>query len=167
MDRLYKNLEDLLKQKIKLYESFISLYQQEWNCISKYSYDSLQEVIAKKENIVIEMQTLENTRSLLMIKIAEKLQVQQSSLTLKKIIQIKDIPNKINLTKCRKKLLFQIKKINEWSNKVKGLIDQSSLSLKKSMAHIHSAEDRATSPYMANGQMMKGRVEGRMVSLDV
>jgi hypothetical protein len=60
--------------------------------------------------------------------------VQQSSLTLKKIIQIKDIPNKINLTKCRKKLLFQIKKINEWSKKVKGLIDQSSLSLKKSMA---------------------------------
>jgi hypothetical protein len=167
MDRLYKNLEDLLKQKIKLYESFISLYQQEWNCISKYSYDSLQEVIAKKENIVIEMQTLENTRSFLMIKIEERLQVQQSCLTLKKIIQIKDIPNKINLTKCRKKLLFQIKKINEWSNKVKGLIDQSSLSLKKSMAHIHSAEDRATSPYMANGQMMKGRVEGRMVSLDV
>ena len=167
MDKLYKNLEDLLKQKIKLYESFISLFQEEWTCVSKYSYDSLQEVIAKKENIVIEMQTLENTRIYLMIKIEEKLQVPQSSLTLKKIIQIKDIPNRINLTKCRKKLLFQIKKINEWSNKVKGLIDQSSLSLKKSMAHIHSAEDRATSPYMANGQMMKGRVEGRMVSLDV
>ena len=167
MDRLYKNLEDLLKQKIKLYESFISLYQEEWTCLAKYSYDSLQEVIAKKENIVIEMQTLENTRSFLMIKIEERLQVQQSCLTLKKIIQIKDIPNKINLTKCRKKLLFQIKKINEWSNKVKGLIDQSSLSLKKSMAYIHSAEDRATSPYMANGQMMEGRPEGRMVSVDV
>jgi len=167
MDRLYKNLEDLLKQKIKLYESFISLFQEEWTCVSKYSYDSLEEVIAKKENKVIEMQILENTRSLLMIKIAEKLKVQQSSLTLKKIIQIKDIPNKINLTKCRKKLLFQIKKINEWSNKIKGLIDQSSLSLKKSMAYIHSAEDRAISPYMANGQMMKGRAEGRMVSVDV
>jgi hypothetical protein len=167
MDRLYTNLEDLLKQKIKLYESFISLFQEEWNCVSKYSYDSLEEVIAKKENKVIEMQILENTRSLLMIKIAERLKVQQSSLTLKKIIQIKDIPNKINLTKCRKKLLFQIKKINEWNNKVKGLIDQSSLSLKKSMAYIHSAEDQATSPYMANGQMMEGRAEGRMVSVDV
>jgi hypothetical protein len=167
MDRLYKNLEDLLKQKIKLYESFISLFQQEWICVSKYSYDSLQEVIAKKENKVIEMQKLENTRFLLMIKIAEKLQVQQSSLTLKEIIQIKNIPNKTNLTKCRKILLFQIKKINEWSNKIKGLIDQSSLSLKKSMAYIHSAKDKATSPYMANGQMMKGRAEGRMVSVDV
>ena len=167
MNRLYKNLEDLLKQKIKLYESFISLFQEEWTCVSKYSYDSLQEVIAKKENKVIEMQTLENTRIYLMIKIEEKLQVPQSSLTLKKIIQIKDIPNRINLTKCRKKLLFQIKKINEWSNKVKGLIDQSSLSLKKSLAYIHSAENRAASPYMANGQMMEGRAEGRMVSVDV
>jgi hypothetical protein len=167
MDKLYKNLEDLLKQKIKLYESFISLFQEEWTCVSKYSYDSLQEVIAKKENKVIEMQTLENTRIYLMIKIEEKLQVPQSSLTLKKIIQIKDIPNRINLTKCRKKLLFQIKKINEWSNKVKGLIDQSSLSLKKSLAYIHSAENRAASPYMANGQMMEGRAEGRMVSVDV
>ena len=167
MDRLYKNLEDLLKQKIKLYESFISLLKEEWTCVSKYSYDSLQEVIAKKENKVIEMQTLENTRIYLMIKIEEKLQVPQSSLTLKKIIQIKDIPNRINLTKCRKKLLFQIKKINEWSNKVKGLIDQSSLSLKKSLAYIHSAENRAASPYMANGQMMEGRAEGRMVSVDV
>jgi hypothetical protein len=167
MDRLYKNLEDLLKQKIKIYESFISLFQEEWTCVSKYSYDSLQEVIAKKEDKVIEMQKLEKTRSLLIIKIAEKLQVQQSSLTLKKIIQIKDIPNKNNLTKCRKKLLLQIKRINEWSNNVKGLIDQSSLSLKKSMAYIHSAEDKETSPYMANGRMMKGRAGGRMVSVDV
>jgi hypothetical protein len=167
MDRLYKNLEDLLKQKIKLYESIISLFQEEWTCVSKYSYESLLEVIAKKEDKVKELQTLENTRSFLMIKIAEKLQVQQSSITLKKIIQIKNISNKINLTKCRKKLLFQIKKINEWSNKVKDLIDESSLSLKKSMAYIHSAEDRATSPYLANGQMMEGRAEGRMVSVDI
>jgi hypothetical protein len=167
MDRLFKNLEDLLKQKIKHYESFISLFQEEWTCLSKYSYDSLQEVIEKKENKVIEIQKLENTRSILMIKIAEKLEVQQSSLTLKKIIQIKDTPNKVILTKYRKKLLYQIKKINEWSDKVKGLIDQSSLSLKKSMAYIHSAEDRATSPYMANGQMMEERAEGRMVSVDV
>ena len=167
MDRLYKNLEDLLKQKIKLYESFISLLKEEWTCVSKYSYDSLQEVIAKKENIVIEMQTLENTRSFLMIKIEERLQVQQSCLTLKKIIQIKDIPNKINLTKCRKKLLFQIRNISELTEMTKNLIDHSALSLKKSLAYIHSADEKAQSPYLANGKVMEGRVEGRMLSMDV
>ena len=167
MDRLYKNLEDLLKQKIKLYESFISLFQEEWTCVSKYSYDSLQEVIERKENKVIQMKALENNRSYLMLKIAERLQVQQSSLTLKKIIQIRNIPNKINLAKCRKILLFQIRKISELTQMTKNLIDHSALSLKKSLAYIHSADEKAQSPYLANGKVMEGRVEGRMLSMDV
>ena len=167
MNRLYKNLEDLLKQKIKLYESFISLLKEEWICVSKYSYDSLQEVITKKENKVIQMKALENNRSYLMLKIAERLQVQQSSLTLKKIIQIRNIPNKINLAKCRKILLFQIRKISELTQMTKNLIDHSALSLKKSLAYIHSADEKAQSPYLANGKVMEGRVEGRMLSMDV
>ena len=167
MDKLYKNLEDLLKQKIKLYESFISLLKEEWTCVSKYSYDSLQVVIEKKENKVIQMKALENNRSYLMLKIAERLQVQQSSLTLKKIIQIRNIPNKINLAKCRKILLFQIRKISELTQMTKNLIDHSALSLKKSLAYIHSADEKAQSPYLANGKVMEGRVEGRMLSMDV
>ena len=167
MNRLYKNLEDLLKQKIKLYEKFISLLKEEWVCVSKYSYDSLQEVITKKEDQVMQMQALENSRSCLMRKIAERLQVRQSSLTLKKLIQVKDNPYKNNLAKYRKKLLFQIKQISEWSEKAKNLMDNSSLSLKKSLAYIHSAEEKTTSPYTANGRMMEERVEGRMVSVDV
>ena len=167
MDRLYKNLEDLLKQKIKLYESFISLLTEEWTCVSKYSYESLQKVIERKENKVIQMKALENNRSYLMLKIAERLQVQQSSLTLKKIIQIRNIPNKINLAKCRKILLFQIRKISELTQMTKNLIDHSALSLKKSLAYIHSADEKAQSPYLANGKVMEGRVEGRMLSMDV
>jgi hypothetical protein len=167
MSRLYKNLEDLLKQKIKLYESFISLLKEEWTCVSKYSYDSLQEVMAKKEIKVIQMKALENNRSYLMLKIAEKLQVQQSTLTLKNIIQIRNNPNKINLVKCRKILLFQIKQISELTEMNKSLMDHSALSLKKSLAYIHSADEKAQSPYLANGKVMEGRVEGRMLSMDV
>jgi len=167
MNRLYKNLEDLLNQKIKLYENFIQLLKNEWSCVSKYSYDSLQEIIAKKEDQVMQMQALENSRSCLMKKIAEQLQVRQSSLTLKKLIQIKGNPYKNNLAQCRKKLLFQIKEISKWSEKVKSLMDHSALSLKKSLAYIHSADEKACSPYLANGRVMEGRVEGRMVSMDV
>jgi flagellar biosynthesis/type III secretory pathway chaperone len=167
MNRLYKNLEDLLKQKIKLYENFTKLLENEWVCVSNYSYDSLQEIIAKKEDQVLQMQSLENSRSCLMKKIAEKLQVRPSSLTLKKLIQIKGNPYKNNLAQCRKKLLFQIKQINEWSEKVRNLMDHSALSLKKSLAYIHSADEKAQSPYLANGRVMQGRAEGRMVSMDV
>jgi flagellar biosynthesis/type III secretory pathway chaperone len=167
MNRLYNNLEDLLKQKIRLYEKFIQLLKEEWVCVSKYSYDSLQEITAKKEDQVMQMQALENSRSCLMKKIAEQLKIRQSSLTLKKLIQIKDNSNKNNLARCRQKLLTQIKEINEWSGKVKKLMDHSALSLKKSMAFIHSEDEKEYSPYLANGQVMQGRVEGRMLSMDV
>ena len=167
MNRLYKNLEDLLNQKIKLYNKFIQLLKEEWSCVSKYSYDSLQEINAKKEDQVMQMQALENSRSCLMKKIAEKLKVRQSSLTLKKLVQITENPYRNNLARCRQKLLSQIKEINEWSEKVRNLMDHSALSLKKSVAFIHSADEKAFSPYLANGQVMEGRVEGRMVSTDV
>tara|TARA_B100001123_G_C15069935_1_gene931184 strand:- start:99 stop:602 length:504 start_codon:yes stop_codon:yes gene_type:complete len=167
MNRLYKNLEDLLLQKIRLYEKFVQLLMEEWNCVSKYSYDALKEIAARKEDQVMQMQALENSRSCLMNKIAEKLKVRQSSLTIKKLIQIKDNPYRKNLARCRQNLLSQIKDVNEWSGKVKKLMDYSALSLKKSMAFIHSADEKASSPYMANGQVMEGKTESRMVSMDV
>jgi hypothetical protein len=166
MNRLYKNLEDLLLQKIKLYDNFIALLKDEWNSVANFSYDELQEIVVKKENQVMQMQALENSRSCLMKKLAENLNVRQSNLTLKKIIQIKENPYQGKLANCRTKLLSQIKEINELSGKVKGLMDHSALSLKKSMAFIHSADEQAHSPYLANGQVMEGRVEGRMVSMD-
>ena len=167
MNRLYKNLEDLLSQKIELYEAFIQLLKAEWTCVSKYSYDSLQDIIVKKESKVMQMQALENSRSCLMKKIAEKLKVNQSSLTLKNLVQIKENPYKKKFSNFRQKLLFQIQEINKWSGVTKSLMDESSLSLKKSLAYIHSADVKANSPYKANGRMMEDRVEGRMLSVDV
>jgi hypothetical protein len=167
MNRLYKNLEELLRQKITLYDKFIHLLKDEWGSVSTYSYDSLREIIAKKEDQVVQMQALENSRSCVMKKIQEKLKVRQSDLTLKYLIQVKDNPCRNKLAQCRQKLLSQIKEINEWSDKVKILMDYSALSLKKSLVFIHSEDEKAVSPYLANGRVMAGRVEGRMVSMDV
>ena len=46
-------------------------------------------------------------------------------------------------------------------------MDQSALSLKKSLTYIDSADVKANLPYQANGRMMDDRVEGRMLSVDV
>ena len=166
MNRLYKNLQELLEQKISLYEKFIQLLNEEWKCITDYSYDGLQEIIAKKDNQVMQMQALENSRSSLMKKIAANLKVGQSGLTLKKLIQYKDNPYRITLSKCREKLLSRIQKINVLSAKIKALMDHSALSLKKSLAFIHSEGEKANSPYEANGQVTEGRFQSRMVSVD-
>lgn len=166
MNKLYKNLQDLLEQKVGLYEKFIQLQNEEWKCVAEYSYDGLQEIIAKKEDQVMQMQALENSRSSLMKKIAANLKVGQSGLTLKKLIQNKENPYRINLSKCRKRLIAKIQKINILSAKIKTLMDHSALSLKKSMAFIHSEGEKAYSPYEANGQVTEGRLQSRMVSVD-
>ncbi len=167
MRKLYKNLQDLLEQKIGLYEKFIQLLNEEWKCVTQYSYDELQVVIAKKDNHVMEMQALENSRSSLMKKIAGNLNVNPSGLTLKKLIQFKDNPYRTNLSKCRKMLLSKIQKINILSAKIKALMDHSALSLKKSLAFIHSEGEKANSPYEANGQVTESKFQSRMVSVDV
>ncbi len=166
MNRLYRNLQDILEQKISLYEKFIQLLNEEWNCVTHYSYDELQKVIAQKENQVMQMQALENSRSSLMKKIAGNLKVRLPGLTLKKLIQLKENPYRNKLATCRKKLLSQIQKINILSSKIKNLFDHSALSLKKSMAFIHSEDEKAYSPYQANGQIREGKLQSRMVSVD-
>jgi hypothetical protein len=166
MNRLYKNLQDLLEQKASLYEKFIQLLNEEWKCVTEYSYDGLKEITAKKEDQVMQMQALENSRSSLMKKIAANLKIGQSGLTLKKLIQYKDNPYRVNLSKCRKKLLSKIQKINILSAKIKALMDHSALSLKKSLAFIHSEGEKANSPYESNGQVTEGRLQSRMVSVD-
>ena len=77
MNKLYKNLQELLEQKIGLYEKFIHLLNEEWKCVTDYSYDGLQEIIAKKDDQVIQMQVLEKNRSSLMKKIESDLKVKQ------------------------------------------------------------------------------------------
>jgi len=167
MRKLYKNLQDVLEQKIALYEKFIHLLNEEWKCVAQYSYDELQTIIAKKDDHVMQMQALENSRSSLMKKIAGNLNMKPSGLTLKKLIQFKDNPYRVHLANCRKKLLSNIQKINVLSAKIKALMDHSALTLKKSLAFIHSEGEKANSPYEANGQVTEGKLQSRMVSVDV
>ena len=166
MRNLNKNLQDVLEQKIRLYENFILLLNEEWKCVSQYSYDDLQNIIAKKDDQVMQMQALENSRSSLMKKIAEDLKMKPSGLTLKKLIQLKDNPYRENLSNCRKILLSNIQKINILSSKIKNFMDRSALSLKKSIAFIHSEGDKSNSPYEGNGQVLEGKFQSRMLSVD-
>ena len=166
MKKSNKNLRDLLEQKIKLYENFIQLLNEEWKCVSQYSYDDLQNIIVKKDDQVMQMQALENSRSSLMKKIAGDLKMKPSGLTLKKLIQLQDNPYRVNLSSCRKKLLSNIKKINILSNKIKSFMEYSALSLKKSIAFVHSEDEKANSPYETNGQVIEGKFQSKMVSVD-
>ena len=59
-----------------------------------------------------------------------------------------------------------IQKINILSGKIKSLMDYSTLSLKNSIAFIHSESEKAISPYEANGKVSGNKLQSTMVSVD-
>ncbi|MFQ5450795.1 MAG: flagellar protein FlgN [Nitrospinaceae bacterium] len=166
MNKLIRDLNILIGRKIDLYEKFILLLRQQWKCITDYSLGPLTEILAEKEDLVEKMQKLEQDRSVLMQKIEKRLGFAGPGLTLKKLIQIHPDPVNEMLAHKRTKLLSQIATINELHDRIKSLMNQSSLSLKKSMAFIHSADESAVSPYHSDGKLKQGALQGRMLSLD-
>ncbi len=166
MNRLLQELKVLIEKKIGLYDRFIRLLEEQWTCITEYSLESLQSIMEKKEDLVDQMQSLEKERSRVMLKIEEKLCVTRPGLTLKNLIQMTQDPIGDTLAKRRETLLGQIAVINDLHERLKGLMDHSSLSMKRSMAFVHSTVEAASSPYHANGKLPDAKPQGKMLSLD-
>ena len=166
MGRLLRELNGLIESEIALYHKFILLLKEQWDCIANYSLDSLKEIIEKKEIMVRKMQQLEKKRSGLMEKIARLRGVPETDLTLKKIIQATVNPIRVKLGKSRETLLSQIATINELHEGIKGLMDHSSLSLKKSLAFVHSKNEEANAPYHPDGKLGETSLQGRMLNFN-
>lgn len=166
MKGLLGELHGLIEKKIDLYGKFIVLLEKQWNCVTAYSLESLEEIGEKKEELVDRMQVLEKERLRLMQKIERALGITQPGVTLKKLIQSAPDPLRTKLAKGRETLLGQIIAINKWHEQLRGLMGRSSLSMKKSLAFIHSQGEAASSPYHANGKVKEGSLQGRMLSLD-
>ena len=165
MGHLLRELNAVLLKQIRLYDQFCALLKKQWTCTTDYSLDSLLEINAKKEIMVYEVQRLEKKRSLLMLSLELQLGL-APGLTLKKLIQSQKDPINASLSKNRKKLLEQIALVNQLHERVRKLTDFSSLSIKKSMAFIHSTGDQAVSPYKSNGRVGEGKILSRMLSVD-
>lgn len=166
MNSTLRQLNALIEKKISLYDQFILLLQEQWNSITEYSLGSLQAILVKKEALVDQIQALEKERLGLMGKMHSPKGSAQASLTLKQIIQNTPGPLGGQLKKSRETLLTRIATINGLHQNLKGLMDRSSLSLKKSLVLFHSKGEEASSPYHPNGKLQIGKLQGRMLSLD-
>lgn len=166
MNPALRKLNALIEKKIDLYDQFILLLQEQWDSITGYSLDSLQAILIKKEALIDQIQALEKERLGLMGKMNPPLGSAPANLTLKQIIQITPGPVGVQLKKGRETLLARIATINGLHENLKGLMDRSSLSLKKSLVLFHSKGEEASSPYHPNGKLQEGNLQGRMLSLD-
>ncbi len=165
MNRLYKNLLSLLVQKLALYKEFVLLLQKEWEVVAEYSLSSLEDIVKKKETLVLKMQMLEENRTRVIAGLAPLLGIPEEELTLKKLIESNDHPDNKLLSRYRKELKEEIEHVARWNEKNMNLINHSSTSLKKSIAFIcKKGEEAINGSYYSNGQNSEIRLSSQLLS---
>lgn len=166
MTRLYKKMANILEQKLFLYKEFIGLLQREWDVVTEYSLEGLQEVIKKKEVLILKMQVLEESRAETIRSLSEMLGVPPEKLTVNEMVRLRKDPSNLKLRELRKRLMDQIEVIKGLNDKNRGLVNHSSLSLKQSFSFMYRADEEARSSYHADGVMREGRMQSRILNAD-
>ena len=164
---LCHTLLNQLRQKSLIYDELIILLEEEWGDISEYSYDKVQAGLNKKETMILKMQVLEENRLEVVGTLAKQLGLSMEDLTLKKLIGSINHPIRVKLIGVRKTLLGQLKKIAFLNDQNQGLVDTSSLSIKKSLAFLHKTQDMSEAAYHADGNLIGSKSELRMLSTEV
>ena len=166
MSDLYHTLDEVLGQKISLYDDLIGVMKEEWTSISEYSREKLEDALERKSLLLAKVHELNHKREEIVQAFAKNLGHPQSEVTLKTIIGLKDNPWGSRMTSCREKIREQINTINQMNAENKQLISRSSLTMKKSMSWLYEL-DMAYTPYYSNGQISEPTMGSRVVNTDV
>ena len=166
MSDLYHTLDEVLGQKISLYDDLIGVMKEEWTSISEYSREKLEDALERKSLLLAKVHELNHKREEIVQAFAQNLGHPQSEVTLKTIIGLKDNPWGSRMTSCREKIREQINTINQMNAENKQLISRSSLAMKKSMSWLYEL-DMAYTPYYSNGQISEPTMGSRVVNTDV
>jgi len=166
MSDLYHTLDEVLVQKIKIYNELIAVMKEEWDSISEYSREKLENALERKSSLLAKVHELNHQREEIVQAFAQKLGRTQSEVTLKTIIGLKDNSRGNRMGTCREKIREQINTINEINLENKQLINRSSLTMRKSMSWLYEV-DMAYTPYYSNGQLSEPTMESRVVNTDV
>ncbi len=165
MSDLYHTLDEVLVQKISLYDDLIGVMKEEWTSISEYSREKLEDALERKSLLLAKVHELNHKREEIVQAFAQNLGHPQSEVTLKTIIGLKDNPWGSRMTSCREKIREQINTINQMNAENKQLISRSSLAMKKSMSWLYEL-DMAYTPYYSNGQISEPTMGSRVVNTD-
>jgi flagellar biosynthesis/type III secretory pathway chaperone len=165
MNDLFQKLDEVLVQKISLYDELIDVMKEECSSISEYSRKKLEDALERKSLLLAEVHALNHKREEIVQSFAQKMERSQTDVTLKTIIGLKDNPWGSRMAACRKKIRDQINTINKMNSDNKQLINRSSLAMKKSMSWLYEL-DMAYTPYYSNGQISEPTMESRVVNTD-
>lgn len=166
MTGLYKILVNILARKLAMYKEFAALLRKEWDIVTEYSLEDLQEITTMKELLSFKMQALEAERSSVVQSIAEGLGVPAEQLSINELIRLRKDPLNMKLAEYRKLLKAQIETIKNLNEKNRNLINHSSLCLKQSLSFVYRKDEESRFSYYANGMLRENRIQSRILSAE-
>ena len=81
MSNLYHTLDEVLVQKVELYDELIEVLAEEWTSISEYSREKLENTLERKSALLAKVHELNHKREEIVQAFAQKLGRIQSEVT--------------------------------------------------------------------------------------
>ncbi len=163
LEYLLADLSDLLRREFDTYRSLLSLLQKERQIVVDFSTEDLIQTNKEKENLVLKIRILEESRVVLLEKLADNMGVPPEALTLSALEQRVKEPFVTQLSTHRSNLSAILQSIREVNEGNRVFLQHSVDFVKGSLALIRHLT--ASNPkYMATGILDGDRLDGRFVS---
>ena len=157
------DLSDLLRREFDVYQSLLSLLQKERRIVVDCSVEDLIQTNKEKENLVLKIRILEESREAMLEKIAEKMGLAMDEVTLSRLEEKLKEPFASQLRSLRSKLSAILQSIREVNEENRVFLQHSVDFVKGSLALIRYLT--VSSPkYMATGTLDGDRFDSRFVS---
>ena len=125
MEILLKKLIELLEEGIETFGSLLPVFKKEKEAVLTSDLNELKKTLLKKEEMMLNMRSLEKRRTHIMMKLAKQLKLSPDELTLDKLAQSAQNPYSIHLKNCGLKLLKLTKNIKKVNHANRGLLAHS------------------------------------------
>ncbi len=162
MNLLLDQLCNLLNQEIEFYRSMLTLIGKEKDAVIKSELNALNEVGIEKENILVKLRIVEEQRTRLVTRLAEKWGYPFQDLTLTLVSQRVDEPYADRLKRNSAELLFLIKSVQETNQRNKQLFEHS-LELIRGSYNLLNDLMASNTVYRRSGGMQRNNPTGRLV----
>lgn len=140
MASLIENLVSILEQEYEIYQQLLPIAMEKTQVIVRNDINALQEITAKEQRLVDQINSMEHIRDEVMINIKTVLGKKAASLNLTSLIQLMDKQPKEQraLSVIRDKLKETVRRLTEINDRNKSLIQQSLEMIEFNMNFIQS-----------------------------
>ena len=166
MEHLLNKLIGLLTHATELYQSLVSVVENEKDAVVGLNLKQLNEVCKAKDNLLLKLRILEEQRQQVMHRLADELGCLPQGLTLTQLSQQVDESYSRRLLDCSTDLLALIQTLQDVTQQNKSLMSHS-MQLIQGSYNLLSNLMSDNPVYYRSGTVSRGRRAGKLLSGDI